>query len=264
MQRIGWLFLLLAVTAPGWAKTKITQKTIEFQGRFRTYSLYVPDFAAPMPVVLILHGYTLLDLSGNIDVKPISANSMVDSWKDLANMEHFIVVAPSDVGSKLQGIRNGEHLDIWNGDLNSPTFFHALIEQVGAQHPIDKSRIYLFGDAEGAQYALSLAIFDANFYAAVAVHAGALDPGYPSVLAHAQRRIPIALWSGNMDTTCLLYNVKQSKAILEANGFPVELNVLPNHGHDYFTLDGMINEMAWKFLKKTQLELPQGNSEMEK
>jgi len=257
MKRIAWIFLLLAIAVPGWAKTKITKKTFEFQGRVRTYSLYVPDFAAPMPVVLILHGYTLLDLSGNIDVKPISTNSMVDSWKDLATKELFIVVAPSDERSKLQDIRNGDHLDIWNGELNSPAFFRALIEEVYTQHPIDASRIYLFGDAEGAQYALSLAIFDANFYAAVAVHAGVLDPGYSSVLARAHRRIPIALWSGNMDMTCLLYNVKRSKAILEANGFPVELNVLPHHGHDYFTLDGIINEKAWKFLEKTQIMPPQ-------
>jgi dipeptidyl aminopeptidase/acylaminoacyl peptidase len=59
-----------------------------------------------------------------------------------------------------------------------------------------------------------------------------------------------------MDMTCPLDNVRHTKAVLESNGFPVELNILPNHGHDYFTLDGIINEKAWRFLKKAQLKLP--------
>jgi hypothetical protein len=56
-----------------------------------------------------------------------------------------------------------------------------------------------------------------------------------------------------LDYTFSLYQVRRTKAILESAGFPVELNVLPNHGHDYFTLDGMINEKVWKFLKRSQL-----------
>jgi poly(3-hydroxybutyrate) depolymerase len=257
MKRLGWILLFLAMVAPGWAKTKITKKTFEFEGRVRTYFLYIPEVAEPMPVVLILHGYSFLDSSGATDLRPISGSSMVDSWKDLAAKEHFIVVAPSDEGSKLNEVRNGEHLDIWNGDLNTPAFFRAVIDQVYTQHSIDPSRIYLFGDAEGAQYALSIAIVDANFYAAVALHAGALDSGYSNLMARANRRIPIAFWSGSMDMTCPLENVRHTKTVLESNGFPVELNVLPNHGHDYFTLDGIINEKAWKFLKKAQLKLPQ-------
>jgi len=245
MKRVGWVLLLLALAAPGWAKTKITKKTFEFEGRVRTYFLFVPEAAEPMPVVLILHGYSQSDLNGNTEYKPITGNLMVDSWKDLASKEHFIVVAPNDEGSKPP--------DIWNGELNSPTFFRALMEQVDAQHPIDGSRIYLFGDAEGAQYALSIAIVDAKFYAAVAVHAGTLDSGYSMIFARANRRIPIALWSGSMDMVCPLYEVRRTKSILESSGFPVELNVLPKHGHDYFTLDGIINEKAWKFMKKAQL-----------
>jgi poly(3-hydroxybutyrate) depolymerase len=257
MKRVAWILLLLALTTPGWAKTKITKQTFTFEGRVRTYFLFVPEVAEPMPVVLILHGYSLSDLQGIPKLKPISGNSMVDSWKDLAAKEHFIVVAPSDEGSKLNDVRNGEKLDIWNGDLNTPAFFRAVIDQVYTQHPIDPSRIYLFGDAEGAQYALSIAIVDANFYAAVALHAGALDSGYSAIMARANRRIPIAFWSGSMDMTCPLDSVRHTKAVLESNGFPVELTVLPNHGHDYFTLDGIINEKAWKFLKKAQFQPPQ-------
>jgi predicted esterase len=253
VKHAGWIFLLLAMAAPGWAKTKITNQSFQFEGRLRSYSLYVPDFAGPMPVVLILHGYTQVDRNGFPQFEAISCHSMVDSWKDLASSEHFIVAAPKDEES-IPG-------EIWNGDLNAPAFFRAVLEQVDAQHPIDGTRIYLFGDTEGGQYALSLAIIDAFSYAAVAVHAGVLDPGYPAMIARATRRMPIALWAGNLDLTCLLYNVKQSKAILEANGFPVELNVLPNHGHNYFTLDGMINEKVWKFLKKSQFKPPQIETE---
>ena len=28
---------------------------------------------------------------------------------------------------------------------------------------------------------------------------------------------------------------------------------MPGHNHDYFTVDGTVNERAWKFLKKSPL-----------
>ena len=249
MKRIAWILLLLAMAVPGWAKNKIVKKTIEFQGRVRTYSLYVPDFVDPLPVVLILHGYSYSEQYGQPG-DPIPGSMMVNSWRDLASREHFIVVAPNETGPRPS--------DFWDGDWSPPAFFRALIEQVDAQHPVDGSRVYLFGDDEGAQYALSVGILDANFYAAVAAHAGALNPDYSSMFARAPRRIPIALLSGSFDAVCPLNRVRKSNDLLVSNGFPVELNIIPNHAHDYFTIDSRINEMAWKFLKKTQLKLAQG------
>ncbi len=244
MKKIVWIFLLLAIAVPGWAKAKITKKTFEFQGRVRTYTLYVPEVAEPMPVLLILHGFMNSDQYGDPG-QPRIAYSMVNSWKDLASNEHFIVVAPNDAGARPS--------DFWEGDWNPPEFFRLLMEQVNNQHAIDASRIYLFGDGEGAQYALSTALVDSRFYAAAAVHAGSLNPDYATMLAPAHRRLPIGLWAGNMDSICPLYRVRKSKDILEAAGYPVEMVILPNHGHDYFTMDGIINERVWKFLKKAQL-----------
>ncbi|MGB7984554.1 MAG: hypothetical protein WCF54_05290 [Terracidiphilus sp.] len=246
MKKIVWIFLLLAIAVPGWAKAKITKKTFEFQGRVRTYTLYVPEVAEPMPVLLILHGFMISDQYGDPG-QPRIAYSMVNSWKDLASSEHFIVVAPNDAGSRPS--------DFWDGDWNPPEFFRLLMEQIDNQHAIDASRIYLFGDGEGAQYALSIALTDSRFYAAVAIHAGSLNPDYSALLAPAHRRLPIGLWAGNMDQECPLYRVRKSKDILDAAGYPVEMNIVPNHGHDYFTLDGILNERVWKFLKKAQLQL---------
>lgn len=237
MKRVGWILLMLAVTVPVSAKTKITKQTFEFEGRVRTYYLYVPEVADPMPVLMILHGYPADE--------PANGLPMADSWKDLAAREHFIIVAPN-----AEGLNS---IDCWNRKLNPPGLFRAVIEQVKAQHPIDASRIYLFGHSAGAQYALSLAVAEGDYYAAAAVHAGALSSDYGALLALANRRIPIAIWIGNLDSVYPLESVRQTKAILEANGFPVEVNVMPGHNHDYFTVDGTVNERAWKFLKKTPL-----------
>jgi predicted esterase len=87
----------------------------------------------------------------------------------------------------------------------------------------------------------------------VAVHGTALNPDHAAIIARVRRMIPVGLWTGTMDASCPVNKVRKSRDILESAGFPVELNVLPNHGHDYFTLDGRINEMVWKFLKKSQL-----------
>jgi poly(3-hydroxybutyrate) depolymerase len=233
MKRIGWILLLLAVAAPVWAKTKIARKTFEFEGKVRTYYLYVPEITDPMPVLMILHGYPRLE--------PANGHPMVNAWKDLASKENLIVVAPN-----AEGEGTG---DYWNRKLNPPGLFRAVVEKLKAQHSIDASRIYLFGHSAGAEYALSLALTEGNYYAAAAVHAGTMNANNYA----PNRRIPIALLYGTRDTICPPEIARQIKTILESIGFPVELNLLPGHDHDYFAQGGIINKIAWEFLKKAQL-----------
>jgi len=233
------MLLLMAMAAPGWAKTKITKQTFEFQGRVRTYYLYVPEETGPMPVVLILHGYPGTD-------HPSTGYPMVDEWKDLASKEHFIVVAPNAEGSAY-----------WDRKLNPPELFQAVIDQVKAQHPIDTNRIYLFGHSAGAQYALFLGLLDSDYYAAVVVHSGykAGSPQFPQVL-HSTRRIPVAIITGSKDSIYPQVSARMTKDYLESLSFPVLLTILPNDGHDYFPRAGQTNISTWDFMKMTQLTQP--------
>ena len=73
--------------------------------------------------------------------------------------------------------------------MDPPDFQHAVVQNVKARHAVDGNRIYLLGHSAGAEYPLILAILDSHFYAATAVHAGALQPGFYKLFAFARRRM---------------------------------------------------------------------------
>jgi poly(3-hydroxybutyrate) depolymerase len=218
--------------SPATAPTKETEPkyTFEFAGRTRAYHFFIPNDEGALPVVVLLHG------SGH------NGQVMVDAWKDLASKEHFIILAPDSYDP------SG-----WAFKIDSPEFLRAAVEQVKAKHPIDASRVYLFGHSAGAVHALVMAIVDSRYYAAAAVHAGAIPPGYEKLLfSKADRRIPIAIWVGDKDPLFHVDAVTATKRLFETNGFPVELSVIPNHDHDYYLISDLVNNQAWEFLKKAQ------------
>jgi poly(3-hydroxybutyrate) depolymerase len=206
--------------------------TFQFAGNSRTYYSFIPDVKGPLPIVVLLHG------SGR------NGQVMIDAWKDLASREHFILAAPD--ASNAAG---------WAFKTDSPAFFHAVVEQVKARHSIDESRIYLFGHSAGAVHALVLAIVDSRFYAAAAVHAGALPPGYEKLLfAQADRRMPIAIWVGDKDPLFSIEAINSTKQQFEANGFQIKLSIIPDHDHNYYLIASEINQQAWDFLKTARLD----------
>jgi poly(3-hydroxybutyrate) depolymerase len=208
--------------------------TFEFAGNSRKYYCFIPDVGGPMPLVVLLHG------SGR------NGQVMIDAWKDLALREHFIVAAPDAYNS------SG-----WAFKTDSPAFFHAVVEQVKTIHAVDEARIYLFGHSAGAVHALVLAIVDSEYYAATAVHAGALPPGYEKLLfSQADRRMPIAIWVGSKDPLFSVEAVTATKQQFEANGFHVKTFIIPDHDHNYYLISNEINQQAWDFLKATSMERP--------
>jgi poly(3-hydroxybutyrate) depolymerase len=218
---------------PATGNETATRLTFEFADNSRTYYCFIPDQAGPLPLVVLLHG------SGR------NGQVMVDAWKDLALKEHFIVAAPDSYNSSA-----------WAFKTDSPAFFHAVVEQVKRRHAVDESRIYLFGHSAGAVHALVLAIVDSRFYAATAVHAGALPPGYESLLfAQADRRMPIAIWVGSKDPLFSVDAVTATKHLFEANGFQVKLAVIPDHDHNYYLISDEVNRNAWDFLRTARLDL---------
>ncbi len=205
-----------------------TVNTFQFGGETRTYYFFIPDGSDPLPVVVLLHGS---ERNGQV---------MVDAWKTLASKEHFIVVAPDSYDGSS-----------WSTKTDSPDFLHAVVEQVAARHAIDADRIYLFGHSVGAVYALVVALIDSDYYAATAIHAGALPPGDEKALfSRVVRRMPIAIWVGDKDPFFPIDTVSKTKRIFEENGFHVELFVVPNHDHNYYVMSDNIDGQAWDFFKK--------------
>src|SRR6266571_3553054 len=209
---------------------KIRKETIESQGKKRVYYLVVPDQATaehPAPLLLLLHG------SGR------NGLSLIDKWKDLAIKEGIVLVAPDAINS--QG---------WNSPADGPDSLHDLISDLKSKYSIDSRRMYLFGHSGGATFALYMALYESEYFAAAAIHAGALQHDDGPIVERATRKIPIHIAVGDVDPFFPLAAVHATRDTLVANGFQVGLTEMKGHNHWYYDLAPKINAEAWDFLKQ--------------
>ena len=148
--------LLLLVSASASASDDITKELITSNGKTRAYYLYVPSTikpGSPAPLIVMLHG------SGRVGM------SLVEKWKDLAKKEGFIIAGPDSLDTR-----------VWGMPQDGPDFLRDLVEELKAKYPINPRRVYLFGHSGGAIFALMMSLMESEYFAACAVHAGALPP----------------------------------------------------------------------------------------
>lgn len=227
---IAMLLVVLPVAA---LCQKITKEKLVSEDKKRSFYLYVPATLKPasqVPLVILLHGSNRVGLS------------LAEKWKDLANQEGFIVVAPDSINSA-----------VWGIPADGPVFMRDLVEEVKSRYPINARRIYLFGHSGGAGLALLMGLYQSEYFASIAVHAGALDSDGVQLIKIAKRKTPVHLQVGNRDPLFPLDLVRETRNAFAANGFPVELKEIPNHDHWYYDLAPKINLTAWEFLKGHEL-----------
>jgi tetratricopeptide (TPR) repeat protein len=229
--------LLIAIVLVAWAASasgqKITKDTMLSEGKKRTYYLYVPAITkpdTPTPLVILLHGSNHVGLS------------LAEKWKDLAAAEGFIIVAPDSIDSAFWGI-----------PADGPRFMRDLVEEMKGKYSIDPRRVYLFGHSGGAGFALLMGLYESQYFAAIAIHAGALNIAGVELIKIAKRKTPFHIQVGNMDPLYPVAVVRETRNALKAAEFPVELKEIPNHGHYYYDLAPNINQAAWNFLKTNAL-----------
>ncbi len=226
-------FCLVLLVAVASAKDTVQKQTLKFTGDDRTYYLFVPENAkSPAPLLLLLHG------SGR------NGRIMIDQWKELATKEGIVLVAPD--------ARNPAR---W-GDADGPPFLHLVIEAVRGAHAIDARRMYIFGHSAGAVMGLLISMLESQYFAATAVHAGAIPPEARHFVDVVTRRIPIRIFVGTDDPYFPLKVVRDTRDLLVAKGFPVELIEMAHHTHDYYSRAAEINVAAWEFLKKFTVAEP--------
>jgi dienelactone hydrolase len=69
--------------------------------------------------------------------------------------------------------------------------------------------------------------------------------------------MPIAIWVGDQDLLFPVEQVTAAKKEFESNGFPIELEIIPHHDHNYYVISDEMNGKAWEFLKKARLRQPE-------
>ena len=226
------LLLLLISCSPAVAKDDITKELITSGGKTRAYYLYVPSTVKqPAPLIVMLHGSNRTGVT------------LVEKWKDYAKKEGIIIAGPD--ASNLKG---------WGWPQDGPDFLHDLVEELKSKYPVNARRVYLFGHSAGAIFALQMGLMESQYFAATAVHAGALPQDDMNLLDLAKRKIPFSIQVGDSDEFFPLKAVRATRDALKDKGFTVDLIEIPNHDHWYYDKAAQFNQTAWEFLKKYELD----------
>ncbi len=231
---IGFLFLVVAgAMLPAVAAEKVEKLTYGSGEKNRTYYLFVPEKASAgsAPLIVLLHG------SGR------NGKSLVDRWMPLSKAEGIILVAPDALDSRG-----------WRVPEDGPDAVFDLLEIVRGTYDVDARRMYLFGHSAGAIQGLQLAALESQYFAAAAVHAGTIDPGFYPFLNRVPRKIPIGIWVGTNDSLFPVESVRSTRDALKSRGFTAELTEIRGHTHDYYGRASEINKAVWAFLKEFHLD----------
>ena len=224
--------LLLAAVPSAFAKDDITKELIKSNGKERAYYLYVPStIKGPAPLIVMLHG------SGRTGV------TVVEKWKDYAKKENIIIVGPD--ATNLRG---------WGSPQDGPDFLRDLVEELKSKYPINPRRVYLFGHSAGASFSLHMGLMESQYFAAVAIHAGALTGQDMDVITLAKRKIPISMQVGDSDQFVPVKYCRATRDALKEAGFTVDLIEIEGHDHWYYDKASKFNQTAWEFLKKYELD----------
>lgn len=226
------LGLALAARSGAAEKAEIRKESVASGGTTRSYWLFVPESksTAPRPLLVLLHG------SGR------NGETMIKPWKDLASKEGIVLAAPDSADSV--------H---WNSPADGPILLRDVVTAVSASTPIDPKRVYLFGHSAGAVFALQMAAFESEYFAAVAIHAGSLHADYLTTFDWAKRKIPYSIWIGTKDAFFPIEEVRATRDALKSRGFPVEYTEIPGHTHDYYGSSKEVNAAAWTFFQSHPL-----------
>lgn len=216
------------------AKPEPQKHTIAVAGADRVYYLFVPEkIASPAPLVVLLHG------SGR------DGMSQIEAWKELAEKEGIILVAPDSANSRQ-----------WSFTADGPEFLHNLVESVRASCPVDPKRMYLFGHSAGATFALYMGTVESRYFAAVGVHAGAMKHEFHPIVERASRKLPVSIWIGTKDPYFSLELVRATRDALNERGFQAEVHEMEGHDHDFYAVAKDLTPRIWDYLRKNALAAP--------
>ena len=207
---------------------EVTSRKVHCGVADRTYLYYSPHRERALPAVMLLHG------AGD------RADNTMDAWKRFAEENEIAVLAP-ELPRDLKF------------EEEAPRVFRCMVEDSKQFVAIDSQRVYIFGNSMGGYLAYDAAMFESQYFAAVAVHAMRIADEYEWVVSRAERKTPIAIYIGDHDRFFSQQSVRKTRDLLAKSGFPVHYVEMAHHDHNYYARADEINADAWKFLADTHL-----------
>ncbi|MDR3436122.1 alpha/beta fold hydrolase [Telmatospirillum sp.] len=162
--------------------------TMEFDGRERTFEMYVPPTAPrPLPIVLILHGgkgtATLMRRYTDFDA--------------LAAKEDILAVYPQGVGGQWNdGRPEIGNISSQSADANDVDFLLALVDNLVSHGLADPKRVYVIGISNGGMMAMRLACEHPGRIAGIAAVSANLPIGLE---CDPQTPVPALFFHGTND-----------------------------------------------------------------
>jgi polyhydroxybutyrate depolymerase len=142
-------------------------RTLDHDGRQRTYLLHVPDGLhenEPVPLVFVFHG------GGGTGSGMVS----LTEFDKLSDREEFVVVFPDGVGNSWNDGRQNLASEAYLLNVDDVGFVDAMVETISLEFPVDQERIYATGISNGAIFSHFLAAQRASTFAAIAPVVGGL------------------------------------------------------------------------------------------
>lgn len=172
------------------------------------------------PVVILFHGASRDELS------------MIDMWDDTADAHGLILISlKSDGGT-------------WDPNTDDTDLLARALDAAGADFPIDRNRMFLFGHSAGSIYAQLLANRADGPWIAVAGHAGTLPAHW---ILPRNDAPPIRHYLGSSDGIFAPHDARQSAENLAQMGHFSELILIPGHTHWFYEGGPAIAEDAWRW-----------------
>lgn len=167
------------------------EQTMEFEGRKRSYILYLPAAITnqkPLPLLLVLHG-------GGGEGKGMEG---LTGFSRMADQKGFIVVYPDAVDKNWNDGRESPFLASQRDGVNDVGFISALLDKLVKTLKIDQKQIYATGMSNGGIMSQRLGCELSGKIAAIAPVAGSmaekLEPD-----CKPSRPVPVLLIHGTDD-----------------------------------------------------------------
>jgi poly(3-hydroxybutyrate) depolymerase len=185
---LTWCALVALLPACSRA-SDVASKQVQCDAQKYHYVLFSPAKNGerdPLPAILLLHG------AGD------DPSNFLDAWKHFAGRNRIVLVAP-----ELPREEKFEPV--------APKVFRCVMDDAKQFASIDSRRVYVFGHSMGGYLGYDAAMFDSEYFAAVAIHAMFIADQYKSILANATRKTPIAIYSGDHDELVPIEKVRQTR-----------------------------------------------------